>query len=111
MIKGENAMEYNGRYFISGDIIKDILQKEYDRHTQEIKAHGEQFDMTGSLRQKKKLVKHLNKRFQTGHIAELLNIKLGKPINQLDFLKKICDVHNSDYRAIKERIMELEKKQ
>jgi hypothetical protein len=106
------SIEYNGRYFIAEEIIKSILQKEYDRHNSELKRHWNIFDNTKSNRQKARLIKHFHKRFQTERIAELLNIKLKKQekrLNEFEFLNKICDVHNSDYRAIKERIKEIKR--
>lgn len=157
-----NAIEYNGRYYLSEEIVKSILQKEYNRHISEIKRHRLQHNATKSNKQKKKYIKHLDKLWEVKHIAELLNIKLKekekeirkwmialrtensillhhneelpqykelqrvpddlikemdnkqidffRPLNQIDFLKSIRDVHNSDYRAIGERIMELEEK-
>jgi hypothetical protein len=56
--------------------VKDILQKEYDRHQSEIKEHGEQFSLTKSNRQRRKLIKHLDKLWEVKHIAELLGIIL-----------------------------------
>lgn len=88
--------------------IQKVLQKEYERHTQEFERHQSNFKLSNSKKQREKRTKHFHKRFQTEQIAKLLGIELKRKLNQVEFLKKICDVHNSDYRAIKERIRELE---
>ena len=91
--------------------IKNILQSEYNRHINEIIRHKIR-GRSGSNRQKRKLTKHLDKLWEVKKIAKLLGIKLDlrKELKELDFLKTICNPNNSDYRAIKERIGELEKK-
>jgi hypothetical protein len=88
--------------------IRSVLQKECNRHIREYEHHRKMYEIRNSNRQKANMLKHIHKRWEVEHIADLLNIKLDKKLNQIDFLKSICNPENSDYRAIKERIKELE---
>jgi excinuclease UvrABC helicase subunit UvrB len=72
----KSIIEYNGKYYIEENIIKDILQKEFERHTQEMTQHRKQFEENKSKKQKDKMIKHLHKRFEVGYIAKQLGFKV-----------------------------------
>lgn len=52
--------------------LKQILETEIKRHTEEIKKHKELFKLRGSKKEKFKIHKHFHKRFQTKNIAKQL---------------------------------------
>ena len=72
----KTSIEYNGRYYLEEDTIKDILQREFTRHTQEMEQHERQFEENKSKKQKDKYVKHMHKRYQTGCIAKLMGFNI-----------------------------------
>jgi len=56
--------------------IKQILEREIKRHTDEIERHRELFEKRRSKKEKNKSIKHFHKRFQTIKIADKLGYRV-----------------------------------
>ena len=74
--------EHDTRQSIKDKIIR-ILEKEIDRHTEEIEKHNKLAELRNSKTQKMKSIKHFHKRFQTILIAKKLDMEFCSECRRL----------------------------